>query len=290
MALGLAAILAVPVFRAVEIVTGNSGFSPDLASRFDLVLWWDIMDQTGPVLAAAFRQLIWALPLFLVWKAASQVGLIHALKDDSEASFWEGVARFTPKALGLTLLYMLLGVLAVGALWTTVASVSSSLGSPGLMWTPAQFWTLVVVGPLATVVILAILDLMQDYARMHLVLRGKGIWDSFVLGSSWPFRKLWAIALYKIWFFAAAVVWLLPFWVDGRFSKTTIGGMLLAFLVQQVVIFLRQGVSVAWIGSETACFETLAEEPEIDEDKEEEGWGGQDSDLSEGRSPATSEE
>lgn len=251
--LALAALLSVPVFRAVDLLFGESGFSPELARRFDVVLWADMIEKGGSALAAAFRQLMWAIPLFVIWKTASHIGLMHALHGDGQWSFWEGVGRFTLRGLPLAMIYLFVGSVAIVVLWIAVAAVADGLSEPG------RFWTYIVIGPVLTVLVAATLDLMHDYARIQLVLRGAGVWESLIAGSIWPAKRLSALFLYDAWFAAGAALWLVPFWLDASFAKVTIAGMLGAFLLQQVAIIARQAVTVGWIGAEVSFFEALAE-------------------------------
>ena len=68
----------------------------------------------------------------------------------------------------------------------------------------------------------------------------------------------------------------MPFWLDFTMAKTTIAGMLGAFLLQQFFILAKTGVTVAWHGSEVSFFEEIAEpEAEPEEDGAEEGIGGE---------------
>ena len=172
--LGLAALLAVPVFRTIDTLFGSSGFSAELTEQFDIVLWADMMGEARGWLGAVLRQFFWAIPVFIVWKVASQVGLVYALKDDGQSSFWEGVSRYTLRGLLLALIYLLLGGFVVIVLWIILVAVLKGLEEP------AQFWTAIVIGPLMSIAILATIDLMHDYARMRLVLRGDGIWSAFL--------------------------------------------------------------------------------------------------------------
>lgn len=251
--LAIAVLLAVPVFRAIDGIFGSSGFSAELANRFDIILWIDMLEKGGSAFAATIRQFFWAIPLFIIWKVASQVGLVFALEDDGQGSFWEGVSRYTLRGLLLALIYLLLGVISMVVLWVILTVVIKGMGEPG------QVWTGLVIGPLLSIVILAMFDMMHDYARMHLVLRERGIWESFLSGSFYPVRRLSALLLYKFWFLIGGLLWLLPFWLDGAFAKTTIAGMFGAFLVQQAAIFVRHGVTVGWVGSQISYFEANAE-------------------------------
>ena len=247
--LGLAALLAVPVYRIVDLGFGSSGFSPDLAERFDLVVWADWLRQGRAGLMAAVRQFIWVIPLYIVIKVAAYVGLVNALKEDGGGSFWSGVGEYTLRGLALASIYAMLALVGAGALWIVLSAIISDAGQV------VTFWIALVIGPLLTVAVLGLVDLMHDYARIRLVMRQESILSSFLHGSFWPLRRLSAIVLYKLWFFAAAVVWLIPFWIDLEFGKTTVWAMIGAFATQQVVILLRQAVSVGWVASEVAYFE-----------------------------------
>lgn len=252
--LGLAMILAVPVFRGVDLAFGTSGFSRELAEKFDVILWVNALKGLGSTLSATISQFFWAIPLFIVWKVASQVGLVHALQGQADKPFWEGVGRHTVRGLGLAVIFLLLALFLVVAVWIVLGGLLSGMDDPGLSWTPQQYWTVMAVGPAITILILAALDLMHDYARMHLVLRGQGIWESFIAGLGWPFRRFSAVAVYGFWLILGAAFWTLPFLIDYVLAKTTTGGILGAFALQQIAILVRNGVSVGWIGSEVSLF------------------------------------
>jgi hypothetical protein len=127
----------------------------------------------------------------------------------------------------------------------------------------------VVVGPLLTVAIVATLDFMHDYARMHLVLRGYRIWDAFSAGCNWPFRHFSAVFIYKFWFVTATLLWLVPFWLDGAVQETVMVAILGTFLLQQLTIVTRQAVMVGWIGSQVSFFELNSEDlDQMDEDSD----------------------
>jgi len=269
--LAIAALLSVTVFRVLAIEFGNSGFSGDLAKQFDIVLWADLLAEDGVSgLAAAVRQFFWAIPLYMVWKVASQVGLIHALSRDAHASFWVGVEKYTLRAIPLALLYLVVAVILTVLVWVIVGAFTVNAGEV------VVFWGNIVFGPLATIGVLGMTDMMHDYARMSLVLHGSTVWRSWRKGMTWPVGRFSVILLYKFWFLVATVFVLLPTGIDYVMAKTAFGGIVAAFLLQQVALLLRNGVTVAWIGSEVSLFDEHVERDPDPEDIDRAEDGSQD--------------
>ncbi len=266
MNLVLAFVLSVPVAIALSSTVGNTGFDADLAGGFNFVLWADIIEEAGEALGALQFQLLWMIPLYLIWKAAASIGLIHALRGDDARSFWQGVGRYTGKAVLLGLLFLvpvLVGV--VGLL--VVAGVLSAIW-PGEV---GGFWINFVTLPTLAISGLAVLDLMHDYARMALVVDEKKVFKAMFTGLAWPFKHGQASGLYVAWFVPAAVLLLLPTVLDMNVAAATGGAVWGLFLMQQILLLLRAAVTVGWFGSETAFYEAirLQEMPLIAEEEAE---------------------
>lgn len=265
MNLALAFILSVPVAITLGNTVGSTGFDADLAGGFDIVLWADIIEEAGKALLGLQLQLLWMIPLYLLWKAAASVGLIHALRGDDAQSFWQGVGRYTARAVLLGLLFLVL-VLIGGGVLVVVAGVLAVLW-PGEV---GAFWINLVILPTCALVILAAFDLMHDYARMALVVGEKKVFKAMGSGLAWPFKRRKANALYAAWFVPAAVLLLLPTALDMNVAAATGGAVWGLFLMQQILLLLRAAVTVGWFGSETAFYETiqLREMPLIAEEEE----------------------
>ena len=248
----LAFVLSVLVFNVLSDVVGPTGFGPDLAAGFDVVLWADILEEAGPTLGAAAAQLLWIIPLYLVWKTAASVGLIHALRGSLVRSFWQGVGRYTGRALVLALLYglMLLGV-------ALLLFVTSTL--LGTLWQGevAEFWIAAVIVPALLIASLSVLDLMHDYSRIALVAEDQAIGKAWWTGVTWPFRHGASSRLYVTWFALAAVTLALPTLLDMSFTAGTTATIWLLFILQQIALLARAAITVGWIGSEVAFFEDV---------------------------------
>ncbi len=265
MNLVLAFVLSVPIYIALGSTVGGTGFDADLAGGFDFVLWADIIEEAGEALGALQFQLLWMIPLYLIWKAAASIGLIHALRGDDARSFWQGVGRYTGKAVLLGLLFLVL--VLVGVVGLLIVAVGLSAIWPGEV---GAFWINFVTLPTLAISGLAVLDLMHDYGRMALVVDEKKVFKAMFTGLAWPFKHGSASGLYVAWFVPAAVLLLLPTVLDMNVAAATGGAIWGLFLMQQILMLLRAAVTVGWFGSETALYETirLREMPLIAEEEE----------------------
>ncbi len=174
--LALALVLAVPVGTALDLAVSGTGFDADLARGLDIVLLADILGDNPDFFAVLVRQLVWLLPLMLVWNAAQGAGLVHALRGDAQGSFWEGVGRHFRRVLGLTALYAVMAGIVI-LLAVIVGSVIQAVS--GEKWTVLG-WT--VIFPIMLVVGLAKLDMMQDYGRIAIVHGGFGVFRALFSG------------------------------------------------------------------------------------------------------------
>ena len=246
-----ALLMALSVFGVLSHRVGPTGFSPELAASFDLVLWADLAETVGALFATLGTQLFWIVPLYVVLDAAVLVGLVHALRGDAVRSFWQGVERYTGRAVLLALLFLLplIGwLLLVGALVFGLTS----------LWTGevGTFWTVGVIGPTLLIAGLAVLDLMRDYAHVVLVVEEEPVLRAWKTGLRWPFRYGASSRLYLVWFVPAALCWATPVFLGApsAASAWTIWGF---FLLRQAVLMLRAAVTVGWLGSEVAFFEHI---------------------------------
>ena len=252
LAMGL--ILSVPIFIAFSMATDSSGFSNELAEGFDISLWADLLEGNDALLQTLVSQLFWVMPLLFIWKMASFSGLIHAQSEGGGKSFWTGLGRYTLKATLLGILY-LIPTLVVMFLVVMLAAVLSTVitGEVG------SFWVQFVFTPLAFFLGVAFIDMMHDFARIELIVGKKGIMDSWFAGMKWPLQSSHANSIYIGWMVLGIVFLVFPFILD-----VSMGGLLVAFIVQQLFMLGRAFITVGWINSEVALFEDSI--PEVEEE------------------------
>jgi hypothetical protein len=243
----LAFVLAVPIGAVLGSALEGTGFDADLAERLDIVLLTDILVQHGSLFRILAAQLFWIVPVVLAWKAAFGVGLVHALRDDGTGSFWTGVGRYFGRSFGLALLYLV----PVG--FVLFVCVLAGLGLDAISGEVGTVRTWTVVVPAFVAIGLAKMDLFQDYGRIAIVVEDRGVFAAFVDGVRFTLRHWSAFLLYLLWLLPAALLWLFP-----TVLEAALGASLGVFLLQQILMFLRAGATVGWIGSEVAFFESAA--------------------------------
>ena len=263
--LALAFILSLSAAAILAGELAGTGFSAEMARRFDLVLWAELGPEVRSALRTLVRQLVWVLPLWLVWKSIAHAGLVHAVRGDAVRPFWQGVGRFAGRATLLALLYLL----ALAGALVAVAVVAFGLNA---LWggEVGGFWVNFVIVPTLVVTVMAVLDLMHDYSRIAVVVDEQKVMTAFTTGLLWPLRYGQASWLYWCWFIPGALLVALPVWLDMTLAAATALGIWGLFLLQQVVLLARAAVTVGWIGSETALYETvrMREAPFIAEEEE----------------------
>ena len=261
--LALAFVLALPLYAALQDAVGATGFGPDLAAGFDLVLWTELGAALGAALRGIGWQVLWIVPLYVLWQAAAAVGLIHALQGLQIRSFWQGVGRYTGRAVLLALSFLVLLVIVVVIIFGLAIILAGLWSSEA-----GSFWINFVILPTMLIAGVAVLDLMHDYARIALVVEEQPVHRAMATGLGWPRRHGQASLLYLVWFALAMVLLLAPTLFDAEAAAATTGGVWILFLIQQLCLLLRAAVTVGWLGSETYFFETirLREAPLIAED------------------------
>ena len=244
-------ILAIPILMAFSQAVSSTGFSPELSREFDIALWADLVQESGPVFQTMLAQLFWVLPVLYVWKTGAAVGVVSALSGDRTGSCWTGLGKHAGPALLLGIPYVVMaGLIILGILLINVL-ISLILSGEVLL-----FWVRFVATPVLLILALAVVDMMHDFARLELVIRDKRVWNSFTAGIRWFFRSGTGQGIYLTWFVIGLATLFLPFWADLAF-----GGLFLAFLLQQALLFVRSLVTVGWLGSEVFFFQEIVPAP-----------------------------
>lgn len=245
----VALVIAVPLYGAFVEHVGSTGIGADMIQSFDLMLWVEAIDLTSGGFQMLAIQLLWALPLYLLWRTAARMGVIYALHQGAIWPFWRGVGYYTGKGLLLALIF--LPIKAVAAAIAVLVGVA--LGS---LWTGevGAFWSFGVVMPFLAISALAVVDLFQRYACIAVVVRHDNVGRALSAGLSWPVKYGAASYVYLIWFGITALLFLITMALNGMLH-VGVEAITFGFLMQQISMFTRAAASVGWTGSEVSLFE-----------------------------------
>ena len=247
--IGIAILLAIPIYNAFVEYVGSSGFGADLIEEFDLLLWREIIDAISGVLGGVGLQLLWVVPLYWIWKTASHMGVIYALHQGALWPFWRGVGYYTGKGLLISLIFLPMKVLVVVIALLLNGMLVNAIGGE-----IATFWTTAVLMPFILIGGISLLELFQRYARIAVVVRHDSVWNAVTAGFTWPFKYGAASYLYLIWYVVALLVVFATLGLNAMLH-VGVSAIVFGFLIQQVSRFTRAAVTVGWIGSEVELFE-----------------------------------
>ena len=246
----VALVIALPIFTVLYTEVGITGFGVDLIEAFDLILWREILAEMGAIFDTLSIQILVLIPLYWLWKTASQVGLIYALHNGAIWPFWRGVFYYLLPALGLGLLYLPLKVL-----WIALMIWSARFFH--VLWPGAVggFWVWGVLIPILILSGLAVLEIYQRYGRMALVIKHDTLWNAIGTGIHWAgkYKKI-AGPLFLTWYGIALVIWMVSMMLNAELH-VGFEPVILGFIIQQVSMIARSAVSVGWVGSEVCVFQ-----------------------------------
>ncbi len=245
----MALILAFPFYFAFVEHVGETGFGPEMIQSFDLMLWREVLDGIGETMKVVGFQLLWVLPVYMLWKTAAYMGVIYALHQGAIWPFWRGVGYYTAKGFLLALIFLPIKAI--------VAGIAILLGvALGSIWTGevGAFWSFGVVMPILVVSALAVTDLFQRYARIAVVVRHDSVTNALYSGIRWPIRYGAASYVYLAWF-AVMLLILVATQTLNALVHVGMQAIVVGFLLQQVSLFTRAIATVGWIGSEVSLFE-----------------------------------
>ncbi len=232
----MAFLIAIPFAVAIQDAAGSS--KGLLAGSFELGLWYDTFREARGDLFTVALHLLWVVPLYLVWDAASSVGLCFALANGH--GFWHGAGRFAGRSvvIGLVYLAMLIAVLA---------GLIAMIEAMGLLIAPGavRFYLQAVGIPVGLVLAVLLINLMRDASRAALVVQDVGLGRALRAGlAAWPMT-----GAYVLWTAAALGILAVSIALESSLNAGTMGSAVILAVGLQVLMLLRAAVRVAWHGS-----------------------------------------
>ena len=258
-ALGLAfsAAIVLPLGLALERATAQAALPLDLR-MVDAATWWSLLQTVAEGMGRTVLLALLLVPVHHLLRSLALTGAAAALRPGYAAGFWTGVGRWGGRGLLVALAF--LGLAVVWLATMVFLSGVLALLFPGEV---GLFWTQLVFVPALTLTVLAILDLMHDYARAAVVVDDAPA--STAIGTGVRFARLHGAAarLYLVWFGLALGLWLLPFAIDTGLRTASAAGILTLFVLQQAALFARSATTVGWVGSSVSLYAEASEDEHL---------------------------
>lgn len=254
----LVSLLVVPFRGAFRSAFGSSMITGKLAYGFDLETFMDL----GPTLRTIFASLssgfLFVLLISFLLNAFLTGGLFDSLKKGKERFsysefFSAGSKNFWPFLLiSLTISFIIVFVSgAITGITAAIIAGSETISEKnGFIFLLASF--------VLAMLLLPLFILVADYARARKAtdekisgLKAIGYGFSKTFSSFWTSYPMMLILIFCQLVFGAFIVYLIPVWrpVTGK-------GVLLLFLVSQVLVFIRLFLKTWRYGSVTAHMES----------------------------------
>lgn len=233
---GVALLVSVPFTMSLQDATGPYGNT--MASGFDLGLWYEVFLETRSELLSVALNLLWVVPLYLIWDAASSVGLCYTLSNGG--GFWRGAGRYAGISLLIGLVYLPLLVAALVLIAAIVLGMAALI-PPG----DTQFYLRTVGLPIGLILSVLLVNLMRDASRAAYVVQRAGLGRALRAGlTAWA--MIWA---YFLWTALAIGILAATIVLESSLAAGTFKSAVVLTVGLQFLMVLRAAVRVAWHGS-----------------------------------------
>jgi hypothetical protein len=253
----LAVFVTGPAKGIIKSSVGESMIEERLATHLDLEVFQDPGMHLNTLMSVIFRGFLFLIPISILINSFFAGGLFSGLKGSSErfttSSFWKYSAEnfwsFLTVSLIMTLIFIVLCLIVIG-IPVAIAATSGNISDASVART-------VLFSAIIMIFIATIPLLVTDYARAWLVSTGeRAPFRAIGVGFSQTFRNFgtsWALMLILL------IIHLLYIWLTmriiTRMSASTQGGIILLFIVSQVLFFGRLLLKTFRFGSVISLME-----------------------------------
>jgi hypothetical protein len=250
----IAGLTALPWRSLIYAEAGQSLILADLVKGFNYTFINDFLQNYGSALGPLLNLSLLALVPFLlamVFLTASLIALILAAPEQYERSvFWGGGGEYFSRILRLTLFFLVLHALVLGAFgWlylTVIQGASPAKLDNEAIITNALYW----IVPLY-VLAAAFFFMWQDYAKVFLI-RDHERWIWRPVGRSLAFVTRYIGHCYTTFLlnmFLLVVVFGINYLITSTFEINSAATIFISFLISQVFLILRYVLKVVNVGS-----------------------------------------
>jgi hypothetical protein len=263
-------LLALPAFFVSYSLLGraldHSLAGKSLLSGFDYTLWFDLFGTRGfsfsmlLPLASSLAILAAAVQTFL---AGGVLDLLAHEKHFSATTFFRACGTYLGRFLRIWLLTALLLVLTLLVLATLLSAVVDMIS---LQYNSERVTVLAAISMLVLFSLPVLLvSMASDYARVSTVVHdSRSSWKAMSRGFWFVLRNAWsALGLHLLLLLLLAVLVALYFALEGFVEMDRPSSVVLIFLLQQLFLFGRTAIRVAFCAGEVTLYEERKPRPVV---------------------------
>ena len=249
----------IPLSSFLQDTLAHSLENRQLLAGFDYIFIQDFLSEYGLGVAAIFDQSMLAMLLYFLLSIFLMGGVLHLFQEGrsfSRVAFLEACSQYFWRLLRLTIYFLMLHIVLLGTFVLLFLRMTNG-GSPFAMESDTVVITALQVTAPIYLLLSAILFMIQDYAKIHVIQADsrflfRPFWQSFriVFQHFWPFLSFYLLVL-----FSFGVLFGLYRLLGLGLEADTKGLILLLFFFSQILIFLRMGLRLLHLGGATLLYQ-----------------------------------
>lgn len=265
----MALILAIPFSSTIENEAGNSMAFSTLLKDFDYTVYQDFMNHSAKAIQPYISTVIWLGIFYLLFTIFFEGGILTVLKRKEDKFtlrfFWEASAKYFGRFLRLAIYMIIIQAIVAVILFLILSLILSSVykSAPNESYI---FYT-VLAGVIIYLLIFIFLLVVTDYSKVMIV--GNDEYRPFrtiIRSFAFSFKHfLSTYFLYLLLLVVPIFLFLIYFKIESAIGMTSGFGILIVFIIQQLLVWSRVFTKIWILGSELTLYRKFEVKEEISE-------------------------
>ncbi len=237
----LAALVALPLFGALDAQIGNSVSAEKLLQGFSATVWSDMSLELESSLKMFLSQVKWLIFIYLLVNIFFAGGIIQTLNQDkfSLNSFFAGSGINFFRFLGISTIMFVIQIITAVIIWLPAAIVLYNLSDSGA--TENSYMNVIFVAGGIHILLIMMLFMISDYAKFHAALYNtQNFFKSVGGGFRYVFKNFGRTSgLYLMLVILPIGLTIGYFYADTQINTSFKEGVFVMVVLQQLFMILR---------------------------------------------------
>lgn len=265
----MALIIAIPFSSTIQKEAGSSMAFSALLKDFDYTVYRDFMNHSAMAIQPYISTAIWMGIFYLLFTIFFEGGILKVLKRKEDKFtlrfFWEASAKYFSRFFRLAI-YMIITQVVIAVILFIILSLILSSVYKSVPNESYIFYT-ALIGVIIYLLIFIFLLVVTDYAKIMMVENDeyrpfRTILRSFVF----TFKHfLSTYFLYLLLLIVPIVLFVIYFKIESIIGMTSGWGILIVFIIQQLLVWCRIFTKIWILGSELTLYGKFGNKEEASE-------------------------